>query len=66
MSQAVNFETLQSISGYTKPYDVMRWADKHGIKYFKGKIGICTTQEALNTALGINSDSSQYSVESVL
>jgi hypothetical protein len=62
MKQTLNFEALQSLSGHTQPMAVKRWADSLGIKYFASKKGICTTQEALNVALGINSDSQEYDV----
>lgn len=63
MNNAVNFETLQSLSGYTKPYDVAKWAREHGIKVFTCKKGISTTQDALNQALGVSSNSDQYAVD---
>lgn len=50
----VNHETLQQLTGYSRPADIALCLDKQGVKYFIGSRGrVWTTQEALNAALGL-------------
>ncbi|MFD2112064.1 hypothetical protein [Thiorhodococcus fuscus] len=50
---AFNHEDLQRFTGYQRPADIERWCQQNGVRYFRGRIGIWTTLDAVNAALGI-------------
>lgn len=64
----VTFADLQALSGLRRRADVIRWADKAGVKYKYSRDGIWTTLDALNAALGLHSAGNEdhYSVEAVI
>jgi hypothetical protein len=60
----VTFAELQTVSGFSRKADVIRWAERQGIRFKYGRDGIWTTPDALNAALGLQSaNSDQYGVD---
>ena len=63
----LQFEDLQSISGYSRAADVERWAKENGIPFKRSRNGAWTTMSALDQAFGVraaNADS--YSPDEVI
>ena len=64
----ITFSDLQTLSGLRRKADVIRWADKNGVKYKYSRDGIWTTPDALNAAVGVHSamNEGHYAVEAVI
>ena len=66
MTAIVPFTDLQSASGYQRKADVIRWAERQGIRFKYSRDGIWTTPDALNAALGLQSaKAEQYATDIV-
>lgn len=50
---ALSPEDLERLTGYQRQGDVEKWLRQHRIPYFRGRIGVWTTLDAVNAALGI-------------
>ena len=55
MTCIIQFTDLQAMSGYQRKADVIRWAERQGIRFKYSRDGIWTTPDALNAALGLQS-----------
>ena len=44
---------LERLTGYSRAGDIERWCQTNSVRYFRGKAGVWTTLEAVNTALGL-------------
>lgn len=55
MTGVIPFTDLQAMSGYQRKADVIRWAERQGIRFKYSRDGIWTTPDALNAALGLQS-----------
>lgn len=55
MTAIIPFTDLQAMSGYQRKSDVIRWAERQGIRFKYSRDGIWTTPDALNAALGLQS-----------
>jgi len=54
----VNQEQLKDVTDYSRPSDITRWLQNHGVKYWTAKNGtLVTTTEAINEALLTKNDS---------
>lgn len=49
----LQFAELSRWTGYARPGDVSKFLDGHGIRYFQGKDGPCTTMALVNAAGGL-------------
>lgn len=66
MTAIVPFTDLQAMSGYQRKADVIRWAERQGIRFKYSRDGIWTTPDALNAALGLQSaKAEQYATDIV-
>jgi len=50
---ALSHDDLAALTGYQRAADIERWCHQNGVRYFRGKAGLWTTLEAVNTALGL-------------
>lgn len=56
MTTIVDINQLKTVTGYDRPGDIERCLRAAGIRFFYGKSGhIITTTDAINAALGIQS-----------
>lgn len=63
-NEIIQFNDLQRLSGYERRADVIRWAEREGVRFRYARNGIWTTSEALNAALGLQSTQSEaYGVD---
>lgn len=46
-------EDLERLTGYQRPADIESWCQRNGVRYFRGRRGIWTTLDAVNSALGL-------------
>lgn len=53
ISEVVEFEDLQRLSGFNRRGDVERWAERAGVPVKPCRGGVWTTLTALNQALGV-------------
>jgi hypothetical protein len=53
---ALSHDDLVALTGYQRAADIERWCHRHGVRYFRGRAGIWTTLDAVNSALGLRSD----------
>lgn len=65
-AQVITYDNLQAMSGYQRKADVIRWAERQGIRFKYSRDGIWTTPDALNAALGLQSaKAEQYAADIV-
>jgi hypothetical protein len=55
-SAIVTFEQLKAATGYDSASGVERCLRKNGVRFLYGKLGIYTTVDAINAAMGLKLD----------
>lgn len=46
-------EDLERLTGYQRQGDIERWLRQNGVPFFRGRVGVWTTLDAVNQALGL-------------
>lgn len=60
-AEALRFEDLQELTGYTRPADIERCLKKQGIGVFWGRKGPWTTMALINAAGGLTDEAATQS-----
>jgi len=49
-------EDLERLTGYQRQGDIEKWLRQNGVPFFRGRVGVWTTLDAVNQALGLHSN----------